>query len=71
MESVKPTTSTKNGRGRNPRSLANLRKWKAGESGNPTGRPKRDPLTERLREFAEQPADRAVCEALKLPAGST
>ncbi len=31
---------------RNPNSLANLRLWKPGESGNPSGRPKRDQASE-------------------------
>jgi hypothetical protein len=44
--------SVKNrGRGKNPRSLANLHKWKAGESGNPTGRPPNpESITNLMRE---------------------
>lgn len=36
---MKKKSVKKTGRGKNPKSLANLKLWKAGESGNPSGRP--------------------------------
>lgn len=55
---------SKYARGKNPRSLANLKKggWKPGSSGNPAGRPKRIKyISEALR---EQLGDEAVVDEL-------
>lgn len=40
----------------NPRSLVNLRApWKKGETPNPSGRNRKQPLSDRFRELAEEP----------------
>ena len=42
-------------RGENPRSLANLKPWEKGESGNPSGRPwKHEGLRLAVREYSDQ-----------------
>jgi hypothetical protein len=43
--------------------IANLTPWKPGQSGNPGGRPKSKPLTDKLLEALSDPK---VCEALVL-----
>jgi hypothetical protein len=49
----------------------NLKKWKPGQSGNPGGRPRKRPITERYAEFAEHPVDEKTRKALKLDEGAT
>lgn len=34
---------------------ANLKPWKPGQSGNPSGRPKRQPISDAYRKFADRP----------------
>jgi hypothetical protein len=46
-------------------------KWKPGQSGNPGGRPKKQPITERYAILAETPLDDKFRRRLKLPEGST
>ena len=44
------------GRGQNPNSLKNLRKWKRGQSGNPNGRPRNEAcITHIQRKLLPQP----------------
>lgn len=40
--------------GQHPNSLANLRPWEPGQSGNPKGRPKKRTLTDELSALAEE-----------------
>ena len=47
------------------------RKWKPGESGNPAGRPKKRPISERYEARAEMPLDEELRAVLKLPKGAT
>lgn len=52
--------------------IENLRPpWRAGESGNPGGRPKRRPISARYAAFAEIPLPEKRCRELGLPPGST
>jgi hypothetical protein len=44
----------KSGRGKNPKSLANLRSFQPGQSGNPGGRPKKTKISDASREWLEQ-----------------
>jgi hypothetical protein len=53
------------------RRIENLKPWKPGQSGNPGGRPKRRPITERYAKVAEVPVEEKIRKALKLPEGST
>lgn len=56
----------------NARSLANLRPaWKPGESGNPQGRPKKKPITQRYEFLLEQLAPAEVRKAYGLKEGAT
>jgi hypothetical protein len=52
---------TPDGRGRHPKSLANLTNpgWPKGVSGNPGGRPRKKPLTDALREYLDDPKNLA------------
>jgi hypothetical protein len=43
--------------GKRPGRPENLRPWKPGQSGNPGGRPKRKPLTDKLLEVLEDPKE--------------
>ena len=54
-------TAKQSGRGKNANSLANLRSWKPGQSGNPNGRPLK-PLTDKL-------TDRLIRKKFKQAAG--
>ena len=45
--------------------------WKPGESGNPGGRPRRKPISDRYEFIAEIVLPEAERKRLKLPAGST
>jgi len=56
-----------------PRSLANLTPFKSGIewTGNAGGRPKKRPISDRLRELAESPLDLKACKRLKLSPGAT
>ncbi|MGA7918572.1 MAG: DUF5681 domain-containing protein [Candidatus Acidiferrales bacterium] len=57
----------------NPRSLANLLKgqWEPGCSGNPSGRPKKKPITDRYHRIVETELPDDICRALDLPRGAT
>jgi len=48
-----------------------LTPWGPGQSGNPGGRPKKQPITERYAILAETPLDDRLLRTLKLPKGST
>jgi hypothetical protein len=54
-----------------PGKIENLKPWKPGQSGNPGGRPKKRPITERYAQFAEAPVEEKTRKALKLPKGAT
>ena len=45
--------------------------WKPGQSGNPLGKPKRKPITDRYHEQLEVVAPRALSEELGLPPQAT
>jgi hypothetical protein len=52
--------------------IENLRPpWKPGESGNPSGRPKKRPLSDLYAEFAERPVPEKLRRALGLAEGAT
>jgi hypothetical protein len=57
----------------NPRSLANLLKgqWEPGRSGNPSGRPKKKPITDRYHRIVETELPDDICHALDLPWDAT
>jgi hypothetical protein len=54
-----------------PGKIENLKPWKPGQSGNPGGRPKKRPITQRYAQFAEVPVEAKTRKALKLPKGAT
>ena len=52
--------------------IENLRPpWKPGESGNPSGRPKQAPVTDRYRRLLELAAPASIRRKLRLPAGAS
>jgi hypothetical protein len=57
----------------NPRSLANLLKgqWQPGQTGNPGGRPKKKPITDRYLRIVETELPDDIRRALDLPRGAT
>src|SRR5580692_1218594 len=55
----------------NPKSLANLRKWAPGQSGNPSGRPRKRPISDRYAEIDETVLPDDVRNAVGLPKGAT
>jgi Family of unknown function (DUF5681) len=55
----------------NPKSLANLKKWVPGQSGNPSGRPHKRPISDRYAEIVETILPDDVRNALGLPKGAT
>jgi hypothetical protein len=55
----------------NPKSLANLRKWAPGQSGNPSGRPRRRPISDRYAEMVETLLPDDIRNAVGLPKGAT
>jgi hypothetical protein len=55
----------------NPNSLANLKKWVPGQSGNPSGRPRKRPISDRYAEMVETTLPNDVRAALRLPEGAT
>src|ERR1022692_3423862 len=50
---------------------ANLKPFKPGQSGNPGGRPKKRPISDRYAAIVERPLEEEVRQALKLPRGAT
>jgi hypothetical protein len=51
---------------------ANLRPpWKPGQSGNPSGRPKRRPITDGYGEMAREKMPPELCKQLRMKPGST
>lgn len=58
-------------RGEHPRSLANLVTWQPGPTGNPGGRPKKKPITDRYLRIVETELPDDVRGALGLPQGAT
>jgi hypothetical protein len=46
-------------------------RWKPGQSGNPGGRPRKRPISDRYQERAEMPLDEDLRILLKLPEGAT
>lgn len=55
----------------NPKSLANLRKWAPGQSGNPSGRPRKRPISDRYAEIVETVLPDDLRNAVGLPKGAT
>lgn len=55
----------------NPKSLANFRKWAPGQSGNPSGRPRKRPISDRYAEIVETILPDVVRNAVGLPNGAT
>jgi hypothetical protein len=55
----------------NPKSLANLKKWVPGQSGNLSGRPRKRPISDRYAEMVETMLPNDVRTALRLPEGAT
>src|SRR5580692_6042532 len=55
----------------NPKSLANLRKWAPGQSGNPSGRPRKRPISDRYAEMVETVLPDDLRSAVGLPKGAT
>lgn len=49
----------------------NLKPWAPGQSGNPSGRPTKRPITERYQAVAEQLLPEDVRDALRLPKGAS
>ncbi|MFZ3329966.1 MAG: DUF5681 domain-containing protein [Candidatus Acidiferrales bacterium] len=58
-------------RGEHPRSLANLVTWQPGQTGNPGGRPKKKPITDRYHRIVETELPDDIRRALDLPRGAT
>lgn len=54
-----------------PRSPANLVTWQPGQTGNPGGRPKTKPITDRYLRIVETELPDEICTALSLPRGAT
>ncbi len=53
------------------KSLANIKPWKKGESGNPSGRPKRRPITEAYMLLSKRKLPKKIREALGLSSAAT
>ncbi|MGA7624591.1 MAG: DUF5681 domain-containing protein [Candidatus Acidiferrales bacterium] len=70
---MKTTTKRRGVKQENPRSLANLLKgtWQPGQSGNPGGRPKKKPITDRYHRIVETELPDEIRGALGLPRGAT
>jgi hypothetical protein len=51
-------------------SLANLKPFKPGQSGNPRGRPRKRPLSDRYEELMQEVLPEELRRALKLPPGT-
>jgi hypothetical protein len=58
MDPVSRARASQNNDEAKSRSLANLKKWKPGVSGNPGGRPKKKPITEIFEELLSCEQDR-------------
>jgi hypothetical protein len=71
LPSLLPKRRRKRGSGLSPASLANLKPFPPGQSGNPGGRPKTEPITHRYRMLAELPLPEARRKHLGLPKGAT
>lgn len=70
---MKTTTKRRGVKQENLRSLANLLKgtWQPGQSGNPGGRPKKKPITDRYLRIVETELPDGIRRALELPRGAT
>lgn len=53
------------------KTLANLKPWKPGQSGNPSGRPKRDPITQAYKDLCNLPLPEKIRKTLNLEKGAT
>ena len=69
MRTVKKTEKKR--RGEHPRSLANLVTWQPGQTGNPGGRPKKKPITDRYLRIVETELPDEIRAAIGLPRGAT
>ena len=69
MRTVKKTEKKR--RGQHPRSLANLVTRQPGQTGNPGGRPKKKPITDRYLRIVETELPGKIRLALSLPSGAT
>jgi len=58
-------------RGEHPRSVANLVTWRPGQTGNPGGRPKKKPITDRYLRIVETELPDEIRAAIGLPRGAT
>jgi hypothetical protein len=61
----------KSQRGKHPRSLANLVTWQPGQTGNPGGRPKKKPITDRYLRIVETELPGEIRLVIGLPRGAT
>jgi hypothetical protein len=69
---VRTTKKTvKSQRGKHPRSLANLVTWQPGQTGNPGGRPKKKPITDRYLRIVETELPDEIRLVIGLPRGAT
>ena len=68
---VKLTRAGKPMSWRGQNGLKHLSPWKPGQTGNPNGRPRKKPITDRYREAIEEELPDEDREALGLPRGAT
>jgi hypothetical protein len=63
--------TVKRQQGKHPHSLANLVSWQPGQTGNPGGRPKKKPITDRYLRIVETELPDDIRMALGLPRHAT
>ena len=56
---------------RNPNRKGLMPAWKAGQSGNPSGRPRTQPISDRYAHIAEERLPESIRKKLKLGPGAT